>query len=208
MNIFLNLLFGFIISGVAFMLILVFDFIAKFFIDNKNITRGIIHIFFGFVSIFLALHLLAISFIIIIIISFFIIFPSYKLKLLSSIHGVHRKTYGELFLPTGILFAYIFSFSNIHYFIAVVLILTLADPIAGFVGSYINKNKKTNVGSIAFYIVTFIILYTMFPQYNIIYIAIIGLIITLVERISILGADDITIPLSALALIYLLALFS
>ncbi len=95
-----------------------------------------------------------------------------------------------------------------HYFIAVVLILTFSDPVAGFIGSYVNKNKKTNIGSIAFYIVTFVILYTMFHQYNIIYIAIIGLIVTLVERVSILGADDITIPLSALALIYLLALFS
>ncbi len=151
---------------------------------------------------------------------FIVLFLSRKGTQLKSIHDIHRKSVGSYLLPFSIYLTFLLSVQvgNKFLFILPMLVLAISDPIAGILGLNFkkrNKNirifgydtKKTLLGSGAFLISSFIIsiiaLYfnRQIFDFKTFWLALsIALVSAVVEIFSWRGFDNLTIPMSVLAM--------
>ncbi len=123
---------------------------------------------------------------------------SYKYQWLKSVHGVERRTYGEVLLPVGVVLCRMFLGDGPE-FLAGILVLGISDPLAGIVGHWYDKKGKSVVGSSAFFI-SALVIFVIGPVAMSIPLALVAaLFITLVERFSGRGFDNLTIPLTVIA---------
>jgi phytol kinase len=83
------------------------------------------------------------------------------MRLYTPLHQVPRITYGELFFASGVLVALIVSWSSIVTFQLAMIVLAIADPLAGLVGMrfgkhiyYVFKEKRSFEGSVTCGLVT------------------------------------------------------
>ena len=183
-------------------LLLLIEYFTRLKKFPKEITRRVAHMASGLFGAVMGMILEPWVFITFVLFFLLIICVSYARKFFSSIHGVKRKTYGELLLPLGILAAYLIAGQNTTYTVSV-LILAISDPLAGLFGD-LKLNEKIVVGSIVFLLVTLIILLVSFKAQRLPVLFVIAAIITLVERFSNYGSDNLSIPLSASLLLKLL----
>ena len=120
---------------------------------------------------------------------------SYVRKFFSSIHGVKRRTFGEIFLPLGILAAFLISNGETTTFLVSVLILSISDSVAGFL-SDLQFDKKRILGSSSFFLCSLLILFLFLRSQPFSLLILQALLVTLVERISKYGTDNLSIPIS------------
>jgi len=152
-----------------------------------------------------------------------VLFVTRKGNQLKSIHGVTRKSVGSYLLPLSIYITFLISdFSgNKFLYILPMLILAISDPMAAILGINIKayngriklmgrKLNKTWLGSGAFLVSSFvtslIALYFHRGAYDLktFWLALtIGVVCTLAELISWRGFDNLSIPLSAVAVLAL-----
>ena len=209
----------------CFLFFLSFAFILVFceFLHKKGVqvehTRKIAHSLSTLLCLSVPLlfssHLYAFIFV---IGSFLILYIGKRKHLLNSIHSVERKTYGAFLLPVSIGIAYYISVwqqDNI-FFILPIFILAISDPLACYFGtsykSKVLKSNKTVLGTLAFFLSTFIICTTILlyqsADLKIIGIALgISVIVSAIELISPNGSDNLTIPLSVIISLKLLNTF-
>jgi len=124
---------------------------------------------------------------------------------------VERKTFGEVFLPLGvILCATFFVPKNILAFQFGILIMGISDALASLFGERFGKHiikvfghKKSIEGSLAFFISSVIIV-LFFTQRLGYQIVLIPLILTLIEFFSVLGLDNLILPIAGAFLFQLL----
>ncbi len=182
--------------------------LIEYLFRNKNVRkesiRIIIRIFTGLFFIFLYLNFNISYFVLIVFVSLFIMIFSFTFNIFTSIHSVERKTYGEIFFPLGVLITLWISYPFSSIFLSSLLILTFADSLAVIPGFLKKSQKKTILGSLVFFITSFIILTLIFQSIDIYITVIISLILTFVEFISIYGLDDLFIPTIASILLLLL----
>lgn len=196
-------LFSGTIYSMAFLaLFIVIEYLTRKNNFNKELTRKLDHLLSGLFAIFMGLSLEAPVFLAFVFIFFIIIFLSYKINFFSSIHNVKRKTYGELLLPLGIFTAFIFANGPTPIYIASVLIMAISDPLSGIIGSMFQRNYPC--GSLFFFISALLILLIIFQNEKIFSLALIALVITLAERVSPLGTDNLTVPLVSTLLLGML----
>jgi dolichol kinase len=144
-------------------------------------------------------------------------------KQLKSIHDVKRKSIGSYLLPLSIYIVFLISnlTNNKFIYILPMLILAISDPMAAILGINIKayngriklfgkKLNKTWLGSGAFLVSSFVIsLIALYFHRGIFdlkafWLALtIGIVTTLAELISWRGSDNISIPLSAVAILVL-----
>lgn len=132
-----------------------------------------------------------------------------KKSLGSSLHAVERKTFGEIGFVLSVALVFWFSFGNPMLYIIPTLILTFADTVSAFIGiRYGRRNlasgiedKKSFEGSFAFFSMAFIIslacllLFTDVGRAELLLISLtIGILIAIIEAISICGSDNLFIP--------------
>jgi len=209
----------------CFLFFLSFAFILVFceFLHKKGVqvehTRKIAHSLSTLLCLSVPLlfssHLYALIFV---IGAFLILYIGKRKHLLNSIHSVERKTYGAFLLPVSIGIAYYISVwqqDNI-FFILPIFILAISDPLACYFGtsykSKVLKSNKTVLGTLAFFLSTFIICTTILlyqsADLKIIGIALgISVIVSAIELISPNGSDNLTIPLSVIISLKLLNTF-
>lgn len=197
----------------CFLLILVFcEFLHKKGIQSEY-TRKLAHSLSTLlclsVPFFFSSHWYALLFV---ISSFTMLYIGKRKHLLNSIHAVGRKTYGAFLLPVSIGIAYYISIllQNKLLFILPIVVLAISDPLACFLGnaykSKILKSGKTVIGTLTFFISTLIIsgLFLLLPSANVKTAGIVlgvSIIVSGVELISPNGSDNLTIPLSIIALL-------
>ena len=197
-----NYLLGTICSTLFLGVLFLIEYITRKNNYSREITRRLAHVLSGLFAIITGFILEPRVFTTFVVIFLVIITLSYRGKFFSSIHNVKRKTYGEILLPMGILLAFIVSDGATPLYLASVLILALSDPLAGIIGSMMQRKSK--YGSLTFFISALIILAIVFDGNQILVLISIAIVITGVERISSLGTDNLTIPLvSALLLRFL-----
>ena len=193
---------GLIYSSVFLLILLFLEYITRRNNFDKELTRRIAHILSGLFGAIMGLILEPLVFITFVLVFLVIISLSYGVKFFSSIHNVKRKTYGEIFLPLGILIAYLLANGSMTNYLASVLILAISDPLAGIIGDI--SNKKLTYGSIVFFVSTLSVLLAIFKFEQFVFVVSIALIVTLVERISSYGTDNLTIPLASSLLLKLM----
>lgn len=127
---------------------------------------------------------------------------------------VHRKSYGILLFPLGMMLPLLFITQAHQYeYITGMIILGIADPAANYIGKkygkhpyFVFKNKKSLEGSLAFFIVTIsiLILFSMFiSPLPLLFIAATAVILTIAEAVFIFGFDNLLLPLiTVLALVF------
>ncbi|MCI8344440.1 MAG: hypothetical protein HFJ42_00365 [Clostridia bacterium] len=209
----LGILTSYIFIGIIIMLAKLFE---KF---GKEASRKFIHISLAnwwFIAMYFFDNAIWAS---LVPLSFVIInYISYKKNLISVMERESQDGLGTVYYALSLLIISIFTFGIIkrpEIGLCSILIMGYADGLAAVIGkrlkSYeykIGNTKKTFAGSITMFIITFMII-AIFS--NIVGVKlwllksiIIAIILMIVEAISIKGTDNITIPISACALLFLM----
>ena len=170
---------------------------------SSEITRRAMHIFSGLYTILIYYLLPAVEYLTLVIISLVVVVVSKKFNVLSSIHQVKRKTYGEVFLPVGTLTTYLISQAQAEIFVPSILIMTFADSFAGIVSDYYKTQKQSWQGSVVFFVTTTVIL-MLGGGADIGLALLVALGITLVERYTPYGVDNFTVPVASALVLLLL----
>lgn len=115
---------------------------------------------------------------------------------LSSVTGVKRHSYGDVFLPLGLLAAIPLCAHNPSYYVVCIMITAYADSLCGIISDLQRKPKHTMAGSLVFFLVTFIII-ALFTKIEWCQAAGLSLVLAVVENVSKKGSDNLTIPVAA-----------
>lgn len=131
------------------------------------------------------------------------------------LRNIGRTTWGELFFPIAIIIMAIAG-TNAWIFLAAMLHLGIADAMAALVGQRVKKghyrvfgHNKSVAGSLSFYLCSLLIISLTISnssagfttQVQLISIATIPLIATLIENFSPYGADNLLVPLTVSGLL-------
>ena len=191
----INFLEGAVYSLGFLSLLFAIEYLTRLKKYPKEITRRIAHMLSGIFGAIMGITLEPWVFITFVLFFLLIISVSYVRKFFSSIHGVKRRTYGEIFLPLGILAAFLISNGETTTYLVSVLILSIADPLAGFL-SDLQFDKKRILGSSSFFLCSLLILFLFLRSQPFSLLILQALLVTLVERISKYGTDNLSIPIS------------
>lgn len=118
----------------------------------------------------------------------------------TSVNNVARRSVGQYVLTFGYLAAYCVAAFDATVFVPSVLIITFADSAAGLYGTLMKAPNRTWIGSVIFFAVAFGILLST-TAIGIPAALLIASVLTLVERFSPLGFDNISVPLTAALLL-------
>lgn len=147
---------------------------------------------------------------------------SMKFGTFKSVHGVSRKTYGEVYFPLAICLSALLFPDQLLYTYAV-LTLGVSDALASLVGLNYGRKKyrvkdghKSYAGSIAFFVSTFVIgtgLIVWLTERTdlasaVVVSAVLACILTIIEARGHRGVDNLFVPLSAAGLLGLASAFA
>ena len=208
---------GIIVSYIFIGIIIVF---AKFFKKiGEEASRKFIHIMLSnwwFIAMYFFENALWAS---IVPLSFVVInYISYKKNLISVMERESQDGLGTVYYAISLLILAIITFgitNKPEIGLCSVLIMGYGDGLAAIIGkkvkSYeykIGNTKKTLVGSLTMFVITFITIaiYLGFTGINLwaIKSIVTAIILTIIEAVSIKGTDNITIPISACTLLFLM----
>lgn len=127
----------------------------------------------------------------------------------STLHGVQRKSYGELFLPISVGFIFYFSASNPVLYVLPMTVLTLSDAAAALIGTHygrkhfaVEAGTKSVEGVAMFFLVTWIIalvlllMMTDIGRINVVLLSfVIAVFGAMVEADSWRGFDNLFVPI-------------
>ena len=180
-------------------------------------TRKFVHIGTGLLTMLFPLMFTHYGWVIFICAAFFVVLSiSLKFGFVPSINAIQRKSHGSLSYPVVVVIAFMFYYfktkgvsHEYFYFYLPVLTMALADPLAAYFGSKFPRGKysfgqeqKTLTGSLAFFIVALALSFFLIPNPNLFFLLVIPLVATVTEAITSKGLDNLTIPVSVIAVLY------
>ena len=205
-----QLLYWFLYLSCFFLIIIFCEFLHKKGFSVEY-TRKLAHSLSSLSCLFLPFFFSSHWYVLLLVISSFaILYIGNSKHLLNSICSVSRKTYGAYILPVSIGITYyitIWCLQNNLFFILSIAVLAISDPLACYFGktfkSKILKSGKTIIGTLAFFLSTFIIcsliLWSQSTGIKTISVALgISVIVSVTELISSNGSDNLTVPLSVI----------
>jgi len=145
---------------------------------------------------------------------------SYRFPILPAINSVGRKSFGTFFysVSIGVLVAWFWHLQQPHYAALGILIMAWGDGLAALIGQRFGKHKykvfgrqKSWEGSLAMTIASYIVssLILLSVEGNIWQTWVISLAVALVatglETFSVVGIDNLTVPLGSAALAFFLS---
>jgi len=177
--------------------------------ESREIVRKIIHIGIGpLIPIAQFLKINQNSALIFTGIISLIVLLNYAYKLFPTIEDVERKSYGTIFYCLS-LFILIWLFWNKdpYALIAGFFIMTFGDGLAGLIGKSFNskswiffKQKKSLFGTMTMFLTSLIVVcsigYTQQNSFTFNYFTI-AFVATLLEQFSVLGVDNLIVPISS-----------
>jgi phytol kinase len=176
-------------------LFLVGEIAARRLKISPELTRPYIHALAGLFAIAAAIMVTREELILLSLCFLIALFASKRLALLTSIHGVQRATWGELYFPAGVgLAALLYLPQHLDLYNLAVLIMALSDPLANLLGNQVKSPAlvfgKSLFGSAMFFLGSFAIsLFSVSPLHALVVAA----LVTLIEAISPYGSDNLTI---------------
>ena len=207
-----------------FGLIFISEMLYNRFEIRAEITRKTAHIAACLFSLVFLMTFQSYWYVVILgVIFFLLLFIGKKLNAFKSIYAVKRKTAGSYLLPIAVCSLFIISkeMSNSLLFVLPVLILGISDPLAGIFGTvYEHKTRhivffqhemgKTVLGSSVFFITALLISLLVLTFYSfpigqvLLFSLCLAVITTFVEMISTQGLDNLTAPMAACLVLFLL----
>ena len=181
----------------------------KFNEDSREIVRKIIHIGIGpLIPIAQFLKIDQNSALIFTGIVSLMVIINYTYKLFPTIEDVERKSYGTLFYCISLfILICLFWDKDPYALITGFFIMTFGDGLAGLIGKNVNskswiffKQKKSLFGTLTMFLTSLIVVcsigYTKQNSFNLNYFTI-AFIATFLEQFSILGIDNLIVPISS-----------
>ncbi len=132
---------------------------------------------------------------------------NYRLRLIKSIENVDRKSFGTIAYGVSIAsLIFLFWSNNPSAATAGALVMAFGDGLAGLIGRNIDSSqwiilgqRKSLIGTMSMYLVTAIVLSSISHvtgvNIEIVDILIMSSLATILEQISPLGIDNITVPI-------------
>jgi dolichol kinase len=183
------------------------ELIKRKFNVSPEIMRRFAHMSSGCVVLLEYIYLPQVWVLVLLIGGGTLFFIASRLNLLTSVNDVTRVTYGQYVLTLGYLGAYILSLTEPRVFIPSILIITFGDSLAGLTGTLLKATSRTFLGSVVFFTVTYLILWQFSQVFTgtgdylfLLYFVIAGLL-TIIERLTPLGFDNLTVPVAAALLL-------
>ena len=188
-------------------------------------TRKIVHIGSGVLTMLFPIYLDSALYVLIICTAFLVLLLISKVyEFLPSINKINRTSVGSYLYPVVVVITFVYydaqpsvgaDFGRLLYFYLPILIMSISDPVAALAGQRFGKvkDKKTFAGSLGFFFSSVIISLLLFSYFNkydgsLAYIALnalgISLFTVIAERYSKYGMDNLTIPLAAIAFLWIL----
>lgn len=188
---------------------------------HPELLRKLVHVGMGLVALSLP-WLFASARSVVVLTSVFVllliglrVLPTLRIHLGTPIHGVDRKSLGDIYFALGVGGLFLFSSGDPLLFCIPILILTLADAAASVTGLYYGRlrytvmtGEKSIEGSLAFFFTAFLsahtalLLFTEIGRAETLLAALaLGLFLTLVEAVADNGLDNLLIPLAGLLLL-------
>lgn len=149
-----------------------------------------------------------------------LVFVSKSFNLFHALSAVGRRTYGEIFFSASIGLCALLTTNKVFFMVAM-LHLALADGLAAIIGRLYGRKwkytvfgqEKTIIGSMVFWLLSMAILgLGLLPAADVIsfqdYILIIALlppVLTLIENVTPLGFDNVTVPATVIIVLNVLA---
>ena len=181
----------------------------KFNKDSREVVRKIIHIGIGpLIPIAQFLKINQNSALIFTGIVSLMVFINYTYKLFPTIEDVERKSYGTLFYCLSLfILIYLFWDKDPYALISGFFIMTFGDGLAGLIGKSFNskswiffKQKKSLFGTMTMFLTSLIVVcsigYAQQNSLNLNYFTI-AFFATLLEQFSVLGIDNLIVPISS-----------
>ena len=199
------------LAGVC-LIVFMGEYLRRVHLFHAEVTRKFIHIMtasfaatWPFFMEFNTIELIS-------LLMFMGILVSRQLHLFRAIHGVQRRTWGELFFAMSIGIAAVLSQSN-WVFAAAMLVMGVADGFAALVGTLFDKthrykvfgHRKSYEGTITFFVMTLIILFACsafghFPMSSLSLVWL-AMLATVFENIAVAGTDNLFVPLILVVLL-------
>lgn len=203
-------------------ILLTAEILSRYKKTDAELTRKIVHIGTGNI-ILLAwwLNIPASVILLASIVASVVAIASYFLPILPSVNGVGRKSLGTLFyaISIGILTALFWHDGQQQYTAIGILIMSYGDGMAALIGKKWGKNpyevwgnKKSLQGSLTMTLVSIFMVIIMlnfggnWQWENLIIAVIIGIFATILETISYVGIDNLTVPVGSGIMAYYLEL--
>lgn len=190
-------------SAFALLFVVVFgaiELIKRKFGASPEVMRRIAHMASGFLLILDYVYLPQAVFVALVAAGGITFYVLSRFKLLTSVNEVSRRTVGQYVLTLGYLAAYFISLSDLSVFIPTVLIVSLADSLAGLAGTIAKSQTKTTFGSLVFFAVALILLLAT-GSVTVLPALVIAAALAIVERITPLGFDNVTVPIASALLL-------
>ena len=181
----------------------------RFYKDNKEITRKIIHIGIGpLIPIAQFLEIDQKSALIFTGIVSLMVLINYTYKLFPTIEDVERKSYGTIFYCLSLfILIWLFWDKDPYALITGFFIMTFGDGLAGLIGKSFNskswiflKQRKSLFGTLTMFLTSLIVVcsigYAEQNSFNLNYLAI-AFLATVLEQFSFLGIDNLIVPISS-----------
>mgnify|MGYP001773370096 CR=1 FL=1 len=179
-----------------FIYILASIIFVQVFIKNHFISRKILHILIS-IGVVISSYFLSKEQMIILC-SIFTILNFLGLKLKITKYD-QEGNFGTVLYPTAVLISSLIYYDNKNLFFLTLFPMFFSDPICALIGSRIDKNDKTIIGSLTFFILTLLI--SFYFSKNFLFSVIFSFFLTLVEFISKRGLDNLLIVLFSILLL-------
>lgn len=182
---------------------------------SQEATRKFVHLTGGIVSLCFAYVFKSHWTILALCCSFVsLMYVTRKLGMLQSVHGIKRKSSGDLLHPIAIYLTFCITshFEKPDFYLISIMVLSVSDALAAIIGvSYgfkvytVEEDRKSLEGSFVFLLSTFLIVHlgllllTHVGRMECVLAALlIAVVVTCFEAISLGGADNIIIPIGTL----------
>lgn len=191
-----------LITTAVFLLIFIsVEAVSRRYKTSLEITRKIAHILSGLLTFFSAFFLTKLEIIGISIFFVVLLLLTKYFNLIKGIHGVQRKTFGEIFFPLGnILCAVFFLPHDVSAFQFGVLTVAVSDALAALVGVRFGKHtvsicghQKSLEGSSTFFVTNMLMLTYLYKGFDVKTI-VIPAVLTASELLLVLGLDNLVLP--------------
>jgi hypothetical protein len=197
-----------ILSGILFLIIFSIGELFHNFGMKADYTRKIVHILCGLTVFCISFFLNPKSLIILGCLFSVIMIVAYRIRILKGINGVAYYTLGSPLFPIGATIASIISITKPIAFQTAILTITIADPLIWllFTQTPMKSVNKSIIGSVLFGIVTFFIWTSIgyvIGDMSVKYLysaAVVACIIAASEYFSVLGSDNLFVPIISASL--------
>lgn len=178
------------------------EILKRAFSLSTTITRRIIHMGTAIVAGIAPFFVTREEIIIVSIIFAVVILLGRPFLLFSAIHSVGRTTFGEIYLPLGVIVtAFIFLPDELRAFQFGIFVMGVSDALAGIIGEKFGKhyvhfldNKKSLEGSLTFFISSLVLTFLFFPIVGY-QLVLTPFVLTLTEFGLIYGLDNLILPI-------------